>query len=59
MIMDVLKDNDIIKRITKDKIILQGDDEADPGEVSDDQGQKSQQHVDKLARKAMKKDRGV
>jgi len=59
MIMGVLKDNDMIKRITKDKIILQGDNEAEPGDASEREEEKSQKHVNHLARKAMKKDRGV
>lgn len=55
MVMDILKDNDMVKRTTKDKIILNVEDEGEPGEVGKEEEEKSKQHVDKMAKKALKK----
>jgi len=57
MIMDILKDNEMIKRTTKDKIILKGDTE-DTGDASQDEIEKSKKHVDKMAKKALKNQAG-
>ena len=54
MIMDVLKDNKMIKRTTTDKIILVGDTE-DTGDASQQEVEKGKKHVDKMAKKALKK----
>ena len=53
MIMDVLKDNKMIKRTTKDKIILAGNSE-DTGDASQHEVEKGKKHVDKMAKKALK-----
>jgi hypothetical protein len=55
MVMDILQDNDMVKQITKDKIILQNDNEASPTDELKKDMQKGKNHVDKLAKKAMKK----
>lgn len=55
MVMDILQDNDMVKQTTKDSIILQNDNYVDDGDHSDKVVQKSKDHVDKLAKKATKK----
>jgi len=58
MIMDVLQDNDMIKRITKDAIELKGGDD-DMGMIPDQEKEKTKKHVEKMAKKAIKKDTGI
>lgn len=58
MIMDILQDNDMIKRITKDKIELKGGDE-DMGMIPDPEKEKTKKHVEKMAKKTIKKDTGI
>lgn len=57
MVMDVLQDNELIKRITKDEIVLKGGDD-DMGMIPDQEKEKAEQHVEKLAKKTIKKDIG-
>jgi hypothetical protein len=54
MIMDLLKDNEMVERITKDSIILKNEDNVSPADVIDKEAERSKDHVDKLAKKAMK-----
>lgn len=56
MVMDVLTGNDMVKRTTKDEIILKNEDAEDPGEASEDEKDKSFDHVSKMAKKALKKE---
>jgi hypothetical protein len=56
MIMDVLKDNEMIRQITKPEIILNnesGDDSTDYS--NDDKVEKDKDHVSKMAKKGAKK----
>ena len=57
MVMDVLQDNDLIKKITKDEIMLKGGDD-DMGMIPDQEKEKTKKHVEKLAKKTIKKDIG-
>ena len=58
MVMDILKDNDMVKRTTKDKIILNVDTAEEPDQISDKEEEKSLSHVSKMAKKALKKGLG-
>lgn len=58
MVMDVLKDNDSVKRITKDTIYLKGGDE-DFGEIPDAEEEKAEKHIASMAKKAIKRERTV
>lgn len=55
MVMDILQDNDMVKQTTKDKIILQNDNYTDDTDNSEKAVEKGKDHVDKLAKKALKK----
>jgi hypothetical protein len=57
MIMDILQDNEMIERITKDSILLKNENQVDPADVIDKEKQRGAEHVDKLAMKAMNKSR--
>ena len=61
MIMDLLQDNDMIRQITKDKIILNGDniDDDVDGYSNNDKAEKDQEHVSKMAKKGAKKKQGA
>lgn len=56
MIMDVLQDNEMVQKSTKDTIHLSGD-EADMGMIPDHKKESSKKHVEKMARQSMKKSR--
>jgi hypothetical protein len=56
MIMDVLQDNELVRKSTKDTIHLAGD-EADMGMVADQEKENSKKHVEKMAKQTMKKSR--
>lgn len=58
MIMDVLRDNEMVKRITKDSVELKGSDE-DMGMIPDKEKEKTKKHVKKMAKKTIKKDTGI
>lgn len=53
MIMDILKDNEMVERITKDKIILKNDNQVNPAQVVSKEAERNEKHVDKLAKTAL------
>ena len=53
MVMDVLQGNEAIKRISKDTVYLKSD-EADMGSIPDQEKEKAEKHVEKMAKKAIK-----
>jgi len=56
MIMDILQDNDMIRQITKDKIVLNTEDMDSSDNYSDDKKvEKDRDHVSKMAKKGAKK----
>ena len=55
MIMDVLQNNGLVKKSSKDTIYLMGD-EADTGMIGDNEKPDAEKHVEKMARKTIKKD---
>lgn len=60
MIMDLLQGNDMIRQITKDKIILNDDNIDVADDYSDDNKQKKDKdHVSKMAKKGAKKKQGA
>lgn len=56
MVMDALKGNKLVKRVTKDDVQLASD-EAEMGMIPDQQKEKAEKHVEKLAKKTIDKDR--
>ena len=60
MIMDLLQDNDMIRQITKDKIILNNENADVADSWSDDKKvKKDKDHVSKMAKKGAKKKQGA
>ena len=55
MVMDILQDNNMVRQTTKDKIILQNDNATDDTDHSEKSVEKGKDHVNKLAKKALKK----
>lgn len=55
MIMDVLKDNKLVSKVSKDTLYLAGD-EADMGMIPDQDKDKTKKHVEKMAKQTIKKD---
>lgn len=58
MVMDVLQGNDMVKKSTKEFVYLKGGDD-DMGMIPDKEKEKTKKHVEKMAKKAIKKDTGI